>query len=70
MLVIMAQADTVQLPRLYERLIDLMATSCVLPKRRPGRRCLREVKQKMSNYRRKGSKAARAQVAKCRAFVA
>jgi len=58
MLILMAQADPVQLPKLYERLIDLMATSCVLPKRRPGRRCPREVKQKMSNYARKGSTAA------------
>ena len=58
MLVLMAQADPLRLPGLYVSLVDQMATSCVLPPRRPGRRCPREVKQKMSNYARKRSEAA------------
>ena len=58
MLVLMAQANPVRLPGLYATLIDQMAKTCVLPKRREGRRCPREVKQKMSNYARKRSAAA------------
>lgn len=58
MLVLMAQADPLCLPGLYATLIDQMATTCVLPKRRKGRRCPREVKQKMSNYARKRKGAA------------
>ena len=53
MLVLMAQADPLRLPEFYAALIDQKATTCVLPKRREGRRCPREVKQKMSNYARK-----------------
>jgi hypothetical protein len=56
MLVLMAQEDRRELPKLYDTLIDQMA-QCVLPERRKGRRCPREVKQKMSNYKRKQSGA-------------
>jgi hypothetical protein len=52
MLVLIAQADPEELPTLHDTLVDQMA-QCVLPKRRRGRSCPREVKQKMSNYRRK-----------------
>jgi len=57
MLVLMAQADPLGLPSLYEALLDQMAR-CVLPKRRKGRQCPREVKQKTSNYARKRRSAA------------
>ncbi len=54
----MAQADPLRLPGLYATLIDQMATTCLLPERREGRRFPREVKQKMSNFARKRKGAA------------
>ncbi len=43
--------------RLYEAMLDALA-ACELPRRRKGRTCRREVRVKMSKYKKKWKKAA------------
>jgi hypothetical protein len=54
---IMAHVDASLVRGLYEAMLDALA-ACELPPGRKGRTCPREVKTKMSNYKKKRSKAA------------
>lgn len=56
-LLTMHHAGEEHLPRLYEAMLDALA-ACELPKRRSGRSCPREVRIKMSNYKKKWKEAA------------
>ena len=54
---IMAHVDASLVAGLYEAMLDALA-ACELPRRRKGRTCRREVRVKMSKYKKKWKKAA------------
>ena len=54
---IMAHVDADMVPRLYEAMLDALA-ACELPARRKGRSCRREVRVKMTKFKKKRRGAA------------